>query len=300
MVLAPNFEPVQVGSPSSGPIVIYDSGVGGLTVARHLLAARSSDRLVYVADNAWFPYGTKGDLPLRSRIFALLEMFVEDLGARAIVVACNTASTAIAANVDDLRLAPPIFTVVPPVGDAVRRVPAGRVVLLATPSTARRALVHRLIEEHGAVERVVVVPAPELVLLAERKLAGGAVTAEDVAAAVRPLLSAGECASFDGVILGCTHFPLLREELAEVFPRARVWSDPASDTASRVLRHTAAPVSGAAGTGSQELVLTAPGGAAGRDLRRVFARHGFGAVVPRQGAGVRHHGEDLQALMVAV
>lgn len=297
---SPTFAPAHRYPPSSGPIVIYDSGVGGLTVARHLISARASDHLVYVADNAWFPYGTKGDLPLRSRIFALLDMFVRKLGARAIVVACNTASTAITADLDDLDIEPPIFTVVPPVDDAARRVPAGRIALLATPGTARRALVHRLIDQHDAADRITVVPAPELVYLAERKLAGAPVAAEDVGAAVRPLLTARECSEFDGVILGCTHFPLLREELAEVFPRARVWSDPASATALRVLQQTAAPAGTDAGGGSRELVLTAPGGPGGGSLRRVFARHGFGTALPRQGGEARRHSQDLLDLEVAV
>lgn len=280
--------------------MIYDSGVGGLTVARHLLTARASDHLVYVADNAWFPYGTKNDLSLRSRIFALLDMFVGDLGARAIVVACNTASTAIAADLHDLDIEPPIFTVVPPVDDAVHRVPAGRIALLVTPGTARRELVHRLIARHGAADRITVVPAPDLVYLAERKLAGEAVTAEDVGTAVRPLLPGGDGSAFDGVILGCTHFPLLREELAEVFPHARVWSDPASASALRVLEHTAAPADAEVGTGSQELILTACDSPNSRSLRRVFARHGFGVSLPRQGAAIRQHDLDLQDLRVAV
>lgn len=300
MDLPPTFTPVRGYPPSNRPIVIYDSGVGGLTVARHLLTARASDHLVYVADNAWFPYGTKGDLPLRSRIFALLDLFVQELDARAIVVACNTASTAIAANLDDMDVDPPIFTVIPPVDDAVRRVPTGRIALLATPGTARRAVVHRLIEQHAATDRITVLPAPELVYLAERKLAGEPVTAEDVGAAVRPLLGPGEGAAFDGVILGCTHFPLLREELAEVFPRAEVWSDPAAATALRVLAHTAAPAGADPAAGVRELVLTGPDLTGSRSLRRVFARNGFGAAVPRQGIEIRQPGLELRDLRVAV
>lgn len=269
--------PVGPGTvPADIDVVIYDSGVGGLTVARHLAELHPQANVLYVADNGWFPYGDKSDLALRARIYAVLHTIVETAQPLATVVACNTASTAVAATLDDISDAMPIFTVVPPIGNTVRAVRGGTIALLATPSTTRRQLVRELIARHAGESRVQLVPAMGLVHLAERKLAGGIVTAEEVAHVLDPVLPPGERELIDGVILGCTHFPWLIEELRPAFPSAGVWSDPALDVARHVTDHlvSVGPRS-TESVGTRALYLTSGHNRA--ELRHVFERHGFGA-----------------------
>lgn len=258
----------------AGPIVIYDSGVGGLTVARHITALRPSADLLYVADNAWFPYGDKTAIALRARVYGMLHALVESARPAAIVVACNTASTAAAASLADIGREVPLRLVVPPVRDAVRAAgPGAPLALLATPATARNSLVRRAIAAHAAPGQIRLAPAMGLVHLAERKLAGEPVTAADARAALDPVLPAPQRAAVRGVLLGCTHFPWLLDELRPAFPAARHWTDPALQAARHVL--AAVPQAPAAGPapGARHLWLTTP--AAPAPLRRAFARHGF-------------------------
>lgn len=258
------------------PIVVYDSGVGGLTVARHLLRLRPQDDLVYVADNGWFPYGDKDDLALRARIYAVLHAVVERARPSAVVIACNTASTAVTATLDDLAADTPIFTVVPPVEQTVREVGDGTVALLGTPSTIRRSLVRRLVDQHAVQGRFVLAPSMDLVHLAEAKLASGRVDTAAVAAALDAVLPAPSREDVAGVILGCTHFPWLVEELRPFFPQARVWADPALAVAQQVEARLAetAPESGGR-VPSRRLYLTSQHNL--EELRPVFRRHGFAA-----------------------
>ena len=263
--------------PTRRPIVIYDSGVGGLTVARHLIRLLPSDNLLYVADNGWFPYGDKSDLALRGRIFALLHTIVEAACPRAIVIACNTASTAIAPVIDDLSDVP-LFVVLPPVAQTVRDARGGPVALLATPNTLRCSLVRRLVDAHASPSQIRFVASMALVHLAERKLAAERVTDANVRAALDAAMLPAERQRMDGVILGCTHFPWLIDEMRPAFPAARVWSDPALDVAGRV----AARIGPAERPSSEERVrmLALTSGHNQEHLRRVFARHGFGTGPP--------------------
>ncbi|MGK4581604.1 glutamate racemase [Kitasatospora sp. HPMI-4] len=261
--------------PRSRPIVIYDSGVGGLTVARHLVQLRPSEDLLYVADNGWFPYGDKRDMALRSRIYGVLDAVIESADPRAIVIACNTASTALIATLSDLATDVPVFTVTPPIEQTAKAVAGGTVVLLATPSTVRRSMVRRLVNEHSAVSRFELVGAMDLVHLAERKLAGHQVTAEEVVEALDQVIPSSRRDEVDGVILGCTHFPWLLDELRTAFPRALVWSDPARETAEQVLEQIPVRVRPTREDVARVLYLTSDHNR--EELRPVFARQGFWA-----------------------
>ncbi|MDH6576656.1 aspartate/glutamate racemase family protein [Kitasatospora sp. MAP5-34] len=264
-----------VAIPRSRPVVIYDSGVGGLTVARHLVQLMPSEDLLFVADNGWFPYGDKNDLALRARIYGVLHAITESANPRAIVIACNTASTAVASSLDDLGAGVPIFPVIPPVEQTAQAVRGGTVALLGTPSTTRRSLVRRLIEQQQGVANFELIGSMELVHLAEKKLAGQQVSADEVTEALDAVVPASVRAGVDGVILACTHFPWLLEELQPAFPNARVWSDPARDVARKVMSQVPARVRSPREDVTRVLNLTS---SHNRDeLGPVFARHGFWA-----------------------
>ncbi|MDR3440148.1 glutamate racemase [Telmatospirillum sp.] len=257
------------------PVVIYDSGVGGLSVATHLAGMCPSRDLVYLADNGWFPYGNKGEGALARRVHHLLDSLAACVEPAAILVACNTASTAITDRlVGDGSV--PIIGVVPPIASAIAASRTGRVALLATPGTLSRRLVAELIRTHAESEQVTCLGPLALVDLAERKMAGESITPRHVIDAIERLLPRSGRDEIDVVILGCTHFPLLKDELAHAFPNARHWMDPAREAC----RATAARLSssstgdGGAGDGRRTLFLTSDHN--DQHLREVFATRGFG------------------------
>jgi glutamate racemase len=259
------------------PIVVYDSGVGGLTVSRHLVRLRPSEDLLYVADNGWFPYGNRPELALRARIYTVLDTLVESVGPRAIVIACNTASTAVASTLRDLTDTVPLFVVVPPIEQALRASPSGRHALLATPNTVRCSPVRRLVASSAAPGQVTSVASMALVHLAEQKLAGEPVTSDSVRVALDHVIAPSERRRIDSVILGCTHFPLLLDELAEAFPAARHWSDPALAIAREVVERVPPMAAPGAREAVRALMLTS--GHNQGQLQRVFAPHGFRSCV---------------------
>lgn len=268
----------QPASRASGPVVIYDSGVGGLTVARHIMRLCPGQDLIYVADNAWFPYGNRRDLALRGRVFALLSMMLEDLAPQAIVIACNTASTAVASTLDDITEDTPIFTVFPPVEQTLRAAGGGPTALLATPSTIRRAAIRRVAAECSISGQLSLVPTMGLVHLAERKLAGRPVSPDEIIEALDPVIGEREREQIEGIVLGCTHFPWLVDELRSVFTAAHCWGDPALEVATRVSRHLGS--TNRTNPAGQTLSLLLTSDHNQDELRPVFARHGFSARVP--------------------
>ncbi len=257
------------------PIVVYDSGVGGLTVASHISRLLPMHDLVYVADNGWFPYGEKSEAVLERRVLEVMESVTISVRPAAIMVACNTASTAIAGRLD-MPSPFPLQGVFPPIREALALSRTGRVALLATPGTLKRASIRRALAEPASCN-CVAHGSLELVRAAERKLAGEAV---DPAQLVRHFdetwIDADERRSIDVVILGCTHFPHLKEELRMALPGVRHWVDPA-DKAARLLAqriHRPATSRRMQMAPRQRLLLTSTHNSA--ELAEVFAMAGFG------------------------
>jgi glutamate racemase len=280
---------VDSDGENDAPVVIYDSGVGGLSVARHFGQMCPSRDLVYLADNGWFPYGNKGEGALVRRVHHLLDSLASQVMPAAILVACNTASTAITDRlVGDGSI--PVIGVLPPIAAAIAQSRTGRIALLATPGTLSRRVVGDLIATHARPGQVHCVGSLALVDLAEQKMAGVLVGPHQVSAAIDGQLPAAVRAGIDVVILGCTHFPLLKTELMHAFPNARAWVDPAREASLATLarlpiRPAASGSAGtgkgsrgrvSAGTGRRSLFLTSDHN--GRRLREVFAARGFGSV----------------------
>lgn len=216
-------------------ILIFDSGVGGLSVLDAIRASNFALELDYLADNSWLPYGLKSDADLRARVPVLLREVARQWAPDAVVVACNTASTIV---LEPLRAAldVPVIGVVPPIKPAAALTRTGVIGLLATPATVQRAYTNDLIAQFAGDKRVIRFGSAALVRAAEQKLAGG--PGEEVAAAVAEaiagLFDAPAGAQIDVVALACTHFPLLRAELEAAAPRACVWLDSGEAIARRV------------------------------------------------------------------
>jgi glutamate racemase len=199
----------------AAPLLFFDSGVGGLSVLAPTRALLPNAPIVYAADSAGFPYGKRSEAELAERVPALLTRLAEQCEPRLIVIACNTAST-IALDHARAVLDIPIVGTVPAIKPAAEMSKSRVIGVLGTQATVRQPYVDDLAARFAADCRIVRHGSPELVELAEAKLAGADVSAEDVRAAVTPMVEAGP--GMDVMVLACTHFPLLAEEIAAAHP----------------------------------------------------------------------------------
>lgn len=218
---------------TSPRILIFDSGMGGLTVARAVRAQLPEAHLVYAADNAAFPYGAWKEEALVARIVAVLGALIERVEPHIAVIACNTASTlALAALRKTYKL--PFVGTVPAIKPAAAQTKSGIIGVLATPGTAAREYTHALIHTYAFHCKVFLHGAPHLAEMAERKLRGESVDAAALAAEIEPVFRKRGGERTDVVVLGCTHYPLLLEDIAGVAPWDVAYIDPAPAIARRV------------------------------------------------------------------
>lgn len=194
------------------PIGVFDSGVGGLSVLREIQQLLPAESLLYVADSGYVPYGEKPPEQIRERSRKIAQFLIEQ-GAKALVLACNTAT---AAAINDLRgeFDMPIIGMEPAVKPAAVATRNGVVGVLATTGTLQSAKFAALLDRFARSVQVITQPCPGLVECVER----GELTGPGVEALLQrytaPLLAAG-C---DTVILGCTHYPFLRPALQRILP----------------------------------------------------------------------------------
>jgi glutamate racemase len=214
---------------------VFDSGLGGLSVAREILAMVPQARLLYYGDTACFPYGTRDEAELIERVLERMALLEARFEPALIVVACNTASTSV---LPDLRAqtATPVVGVVPAVKPAAALTDSGVLGLLATPGTVLRAYTQQLIEDFAGHCEVVSVGSSELVQLAEAKLLGTPVSSAQLQPILARFTHHPRHAEIDTIVLACTHFPLLRGELARAYDRPVQWLDSGRAIALRV-RH---------------------------------------------------------------
>ncbi len=191
------------------PIGVFDSGVGGLSVLRAIRDTLPSEALIYVADSGNAPYGNRPRTFVQERASALTA-FLLDRGAKAVVVACNTA-TGIAVDALRARFSIPIVAVEPAIKPAALRTRSRVVGVLATTGTLASDNVMRLLDKYGAGVRVLVQPCPGLADRVEAGDLGGPAARELVEAYVRPLVREGA----DVLVLGCTHYSFLRPLIAD-------------------------------------------------------------------------------------
>ncbi|MGQ0591037.1 MAG: glutamate racemase [Sphingosinicella sp.] len=206
------------------PLLIFDSGVGGLSVLREIRMLLPSAPIVYAADSAGFPYGTKSPAEVAARVPALLGRLAERYDPALIVIACNTAST-IALDAVRAALDLPIVGTVPAIKPAAALSKTRVIGVLGTAATIVQPYVDRLAAEFAADCTVIRHGSAELVELAEAKLRGEAPEPAAYARILDGLLSKGEGERIDTVVLACTHFPLVEEELATAAPRPLAFVD---------------------------------------------------------------------------
>nr|WP_269137827.1 glutamate racemase [Pseudomonas sp. MMS21 TM103] len=213
---------------NNAPIGVFDSGVGGLSVLREIRQLLPRESLLYVADSGHVPYGDKSPEFIRERCRLLAE-FLLNQGAKALVLACNTATAAGIAELRELYPQLPIVGMEPAVKPAAAATRSGVVGVLATTGTLKSAKFAALLDRFASDVRVITQPCPGLVECIEAGELDGAQTRAMLRGWVQPLLAEG-C---DTLILGCTHYPFIKPLLRELLPE----SVSLIDTGAAVARH---------------------------------------------------------------
>jgi glutamate racemase len=208
----------------SRPLLIFDSGVGGLSVLAPIRALLPTAPIVYAADSAFYPYGTKSGAEIEARVPILLARLAERFDPELIVIACNTAST-IALDPVRAALHLPIVGTVPAIKPAAALSRSRAIGVLGTDATVRQPYVDRLAAEFASDCIVVRHGSAELVELAEAKLRGEPGDPAAYARILDDLLSRPGGENVDVIVLACTHFPLVEEELKAAAPRPLTFVD---------------------------------------------------------------------------
>jgi glutamate racemase len=214
-------------------ILVFDSGLGGLTVFREVAKARPDARYVYVADDAFFPYGGHGEAELVARVLALIGELIESHRPDLIVIACNTASTLVLPHLR-ARFSVPFVGTVPAIKPACARSLTKRVTVLGTEATVSREYTRALIRDFANGSDVALVGSAELAAFAEAELKGAPVADGLIAREIAPCFVDRGGRRTDTIVLACTHFPLLLDRLQRLAPWPVTFIDPAPAIARRV------------------------------------------------------------------
>ena len=212
-------------------IGVFDSGVGGLAVLWALAELLPNERLVYHADTAHFPYGERSAGDVRALTLSAAERLLAEHDIKALVIACNTATSAALPDVR-ARCALPVVGIEPAIRPAVARSRTGRIGVLATRGTVEGSRLAALIEREAGGVEVVVAPAPELVEAIERGAAEDEALADLLSGALAPLRTA----DVDVVVLGCTHFAFVRGALQQLLGPDVAVLEPAAAVARQAVR----------------------------------------------------------------
>lgn len=219
----------------AGPILFFDSGIGGLSVLKEARILLPDRRCIYVADDAAFPYGAWEEPALLDRLVVLFGRLIERWSPSIAVIACNTASTL---AIDELRHAYPgqLFVgTVPAIKPAAERTRSGLVSVLATPGTVRRQYTRDLIEKFATKCHVRLVGSENLATLAEQYLREGHVDEDAVRSEIAPCFLEVDGKRTDIVVLACTHYPFLVNRMRKTAPWPVDWVDTSEAIARRAL-----------------------------------------------------------------
>jgi glutamate racemase len=243
--------------PAPPKILVFDSGLGGLTVLREIVGARPDAHYVYVADDAFFPYGHHSEEAIIARVVPLIGELIAAHTPDLIVIACNTASTLVMSHLREAYTVPFVGTV-PAIKPACASSMTKRVSVLGTKGTVKREYTHALIRDFAQGCEVTLVGSADLASLAEAALSGVEIGDREILAEIAPCFVGGgesDPARTDTVVLACTHYPLLMDRLVKLAPWQVDWIDPAPAIARRVAALLGAPGSEADHAGA-EMVFT--------------------------------------------
>jgi glutamate racemase len=236
---------------------VFDSGLGGLTVLREIVGARPDAHYIYVADDAFFPYGHHGEEQIIARVVPLIGELIEGHAPDLLVIACNTASTLVMSHLRE-RYTVPFVGTVPAIKPACAQSRTKRVSVLGTKGTVQREYTRTLIRDFAQGCEVTLVGSAELASLAEAALSGAEVSDAAISAELAPCFigdGATDPARTDTIVLACTHYPLLMDRLVRLAPWKVDWIDPAPAIARRV-SDLLGPPGGEADHAGAEMIFT--------------------------------------------
>jgi glutamate racemase len=252
-------------------ILIFDSGLGGLTVHREVAAARPDANYVYVADDAFFPYGSHSEAALIERVVALMQTLVDTHRPDLVVIACNTASTLVLPHLR-ARFTVPFVGTVPAIKPACAASVSKRVSVLGTEATVSREYTRALIRDFANGAEVTLVGSARLAEYAEGELNGKPVDDAAIATEIAPCFIEREGRRTDTIVLACTHYPLLLDRMRQLAPWPVSFHDPAPAIARRVVELLGPPQGAAA---PKARFVYASGAQPSPPLRAALARFGF-------------------------
>ena len=211
-------------------ILVFDSGIGGLSVLREARMLMHDHQFVYVGDDAGFPYGDWDGEALTRRMVGLFETLIEQYQPQLAIVACNTASTLIMPALRE-RFALPFVGIVPAIKPAAERTASGLITVLATPGTIQRPYTQELVKQFASHRQVTMVGATRLARLAEEHMQGLPIDTDLLRAEIAPCFVESDGRRTDIITLGCTHYPFLVNEMRKLAPWPVDWLDPAEAVA---------------------------------------------------------------------
>jgi glutamate racemase len=267
--------PVPSSAVTSAPnILVFDSGLGGLTVFCEVAKVRPDARYLYVADDAFFPYSRHDETVLIARVGALMGDLIEAHCPDLIVLACNTASTLVLPHLR-ARYCVPFVGTVPAIKPACAGSISKRVTVLGTEATVRREYTRALIRDFASGSNVILVGSAQLAAFAEAELNGAPVPDRLIAQEIAPCFLDEGGRRTDTIVLACTHYPLLLERLRALALWPVTFIDPAPAIARRVAHLSGAPES--AVTQAPARIVFTSGRQPSRALSAVLARFGIAA-----------------------
>ena len=213
-------------------VLVFDSGLGGTSIFQAIQKQYPFCQLLYCSDNEAFPYGNKPEAELIARVSKVLMRLDADYHPDIFVIACNTASTVALPKVRSLIKAP-VVGVVPAIKPAALIANTPAIGLLATPGTIHRAYTQALIDQFAPSFKWIKIGSAELVQIAEKKMYGEAVSSAAIQKIIAPIAQCSS-AELDTVVLACTHFPLIKQELQQALPHITNWIDSSEAIANRV------------------------------------------------------------------
>jgi glutamate racemase len=254
-------------------ILVFDSGLGGLTVFREVAKARPDARYVYVADDAFFPYNSRGEAELVEHVATLMADLIETHRPDLIVIACNTASTLVLPHLRT-RFRVPFVGTVPAIKPACAISRTKRVAVFGTQATVSREYTLALIRDFANGSDVALIGSARLAGFAEDELRGAPVADDLIAREIAPCFIDAGGRRTDTVVFACTHYPLLLDRLERLSPWPVTFVDPAPAIALRVV-DLLGPTAGAEPPSAARIVFTSkrPPSAA---LGSALARFGIG------------------------
>ena len=256
-------------------VLVFDSGLGGLSVFAELRTALAGARFIYAADDAVFPYGRLPEDVLIARVVAIMDRLIPLHRPDLVVIACGTASTLVLPALR-ARFTLPFVGTVPAIKPAVALTRTGRVAILATPGTVKRDYTKALIASYAAGIEVELVGATGLATLAEASLKGEPVSDADWLEQIAPCFVDLDGKRTDVVVLACTHYPLVLDALERVAPWPVTWLDPSPAIARRALQ-LAGPIPPGA-VPEEGLAIFTGGAGLGTGLREVLRARGLATI----------------------